>query len=136
MKSVQQPPHAWQRAIQQQELRVHHDLWHQQRREQQHNWSLDRFCKSRGFTREKLDKHKNFDDVMVLLSFDGWEHAMTEKDQEIWTTAWKWVYTKEFALSEYHLRRLRSIVDGIEFKQRRREQQQAQRRGKRSGCHT
>lgn len=114
----------------------YHGKFSTQRRETRQNWLLDRFCRTKGFTRAKLDKHPQFDDVMALLAFDGWESEMTHKDLQIWTHAWQWIYVKEFALTEYLRERLLSIVDGIEFRQLRREQQRSRRKSMRSGLHT
>lgn len=95
-------------------------------KETKQNYAIARHCRRLGITLRKLEKHPNFSDLLILMAFDEYEVWMTEKDKQIWTHAWQWVYRQELALTEYHRRKLRSIVDGIEFKQRR--QQNIKRR--------
>jgi hypothetical protein len=87
--------------------------------EQKQDNAIKRHCRRLGITLKKLETHPNIADLRVLMDFDQYESWMTEKDRQIWSHTWQWVYKKEFALTEYHRRKLRSILDGIEFKQRR-----------------
>ena len=87
--------------------------------EQKQDNAIKRHCRRLGITLKKLETHPNISDLRVLMDFDQYESWMTEKDRQIWSHTWQWVYKKEFALTEYHRRKLRSILDGIEFKQRR-----------------
>lgn len=88
-------------------------------KESQQNSAVARHCRRLGITRKKLETHPHFNDLLTLMAFDQHQTWMTEKDQQIWRHTWQWVYRQELALTEYHRRKLRSIVDGIEFKQRR-----------------
>ena len=65
-----------------------------------------------------------------MLIFDRWSSLMTAKDKQIWTHAWQHVYQKEQALTEYLRRKLISIVEGIEFRQRRLKHIQARQQRK------
>ena len=86
--------------------------------EQQQNRAVDRHCHRLGISRTKLERHPCIADIVTLISFDQHQTWMTEKDHEIWRHTWAWVYHKELPLNTYHKRKLTSIIDSIEYRQR------------------
>lgn len=86
--------------------------------EQRQNQAIDRHCQRLKISRKKLETHTNITDLVTLMSFDQHQTWMTEKDQQIWRHTWNWVYHKELPLNTYHKRKLTSIIDSIEYRQR------------------
>jgi hypothetical protein len=89
------------------------------RKEAQQNWDVSCWLRTRGLSRKKIESHPHFDDIVTLLMFDHWQTHMTSKDLAIWTHCWSWSYSKQLPLSQYHKRKLQSIVDHIELRQLR-----------------
>jgi hypothetical protein len=83
------------------------------------DWSIDRWCRGLRIQRQRLEQHPYFGDVATLLMFDAWQSDMTSHDKGIWTHCWQWCYHKQLPLSNYHRRKLVSIVDHIELRQTR-----------------
>ncbi|CAB4137144.1 hypothetical protein UFOVP327_3 [uncultured Caudovirales phage] len=86
--------------------------------EQRQNQAIDRHCHRLKISRKKLETHPNITDLVTLMSFDQHQVWMTDKDQQIWRHTWAWVYHKELPLNTYHKRKLISILDSIEYRQR------------------
>ena len=87
-------------------------------KEQRQNSAIDRHCHRLKISRKKLETHPNITDLVTLMSFDQHQVWMTEKDQQIWRHSWNWVYHRELPLNEYHKRKLTSILDSIQYRQR------------------
>jgi hypothetical protein len=87
-------------------------------KELKQNHAIERHCCRLKISRKKLETHPNIADLVTLVSFDEHQVWMTEKDQKIWTHSWNWVYHKELPLNEYHKRKLISILDSIQYRQR------------------
>jgi len=83
------------------------------------DWDIDAWCRKLKITRKKLETHPRIQDVALLLDFDSYQTLMNQKDTDIWTHCWKWVYTKELALTKHHRKQLITIIDGIEYRQQR-----------------
>lgn len=92
--------------------------------------AIDKFCTRHRISRAKLEQHPHIADVYTMLVFDRWSNLMTDKDRQIWTHAWQHIYHRENALTEYLRRKLVSIVEGIEFRQRRSKHIQARQQRK------
>lgn len=90
-------------------------VYHQHCQNQQ-DWSIDRWCRSLGISRLKLEHHPYFEDVVTLLMFDSWQEHMNQRDRDIWQHCWQWSYQKEFPLSGHHRKRLLNIIDGLEYR--------------------
>jgi hypothetical protein len=90
--------------------------------EQRQNRAIDRHCHLLRISRKKLETHPCIQDLVTLIAFDQHQTWMTEKDQQIWRHAWAWVYHKELPLNTYHKRKLNSIVNSIEYRQRNQHQ--------------
>jgi hypothetical protein len=90
--------------------------------EKRQNWAIDRHCQRLKISRKKLETHPCIADIVTLIAFDQHEVWMTEKDQQIWRHTWAWVYHKELPLNAYHKRKLNSIIDSIEYRQRNQHQ--------------
>jgi hypothetical protein len=76
------------------------------------------YCRGLGISLAKLETHPCISDVVTLISFDQHQTWMTLKDHEIWRHTWAWVYHRELPLNTYHKRKLTSILDSIEYRQR------------------
>lgn len=87
-------------------------------KEVKQNSAIDRHCRTLKISRNKLETHPCIADLVTLISFDEHQTWMTEKDQQIWRHTWAWVYHKELPLSTYHKRKLISILDSIQYRQR------------------
>ena len=87
-------------------------------KERRQDHRLAGFCHALKISKTKLETHPRIGDVRTLLDFDPYHVWMTEKDQAIWQHAWGWVYHKELALTPYLQRKLTSIIDSIEYRQR------------------
>lgn len=87
-------------------------------KESQQNHAIDAFCRGHSITRAKLEQHPNIEDLATLMAFDSHEAWMTPKDQQIWRHAWAWVCHRELPLNTYHKRKLNSILDSIQYRQR------------------
>jgi hypothetical protein len=87
-------------------------------KELKQNRSIESFCRGLGISLAKLEQHPCISDVVTLLAFDQHQVWMTEKDQQIWRHTWAWVYHRELPLNTYHQRKLTSIIDSIEYRQR------------------
>jgi hypothetical protein len=87
-------------------------------KELKQNYSIESFCRDLNISRKKLETHSCIADVATLLAFDQYQIWMTEKDCEIWRHTWAWVYHRELPLNPYHQRKLNSILDSIEYRQR------------------
>jgi uncharacterized UBP type Zn finger protein len=87
-------------------------------KERKQDAAIERHCRLLKISRKKLESHPNITDLVTLMSFDQHQTWMTEKDQKIWTHTWNWVYHKELPLNAYHQRKLISILDSIEYRQR------------------
>ena len=80
---------------------------------------IAKWCRELKISKHKIEHHPYCADIRTLLDFDSLDQWFNEKDRSIWTHCWQWVYTKELPLTEYHRKRLRRILDGIEFRQAR-----------------
>lgn len=76
------------------------------------------FCHGLQISKTKLETHPKIGDVRILIDFDPYQVWMTEKDRQILRHTWAWVYHKELPLNTYHKRKLTSIIDSIEYRQR------------------
>jgi hypothetical protein len=90
--------------------------------EQRQNHAIDRHCRLLRISRKKLETHPCIADLVTLIAFDQHQVWMTLKDQQIWRHSWAWVYHKELPLNTYHKRKLNSIIDSIEYRQRNQHQ--------------
>lgn len=87
-------------------------------KELKQNRSVKGFCHGLGISHTKLESHPNIADVRTLLDFKPYQLWMTEKDKQILRHSWAWVYHKELPLNHYHKRKLNSILDSIQHRQR------------------
>jgi hypothetical protein len=86
--------------------------------ERKQDSAVQRYCHGIKISMKKLQSHPCVADVATLIMFDPYDTWMTEKDQQIWRHTWAWVYHKELPLNQYHKRKLNSILDSIQHRQR------------------
>ena len=89
----------------------------QARRERRQDWSIDRWCLGLKISRQKLEHHPHFGDLITLLMYDEYDQWLSEIDRTIWRHCWHWVYHWERPLSEYQRSRLISILTHISLRQ-------------------
>lgn len=85
--------------------------------EQRQNRAINRWCYRHKISRNKLETHPFFDDLVSLLMFDEWQQYMNSQDRKIWQHCWQWSYHRELPLSGHHRRKLTSIIDHILLRQ-------------------
>ena len=87
-------------------------------KERRQDSAIERHCHTLKISRKKLESHPNITDLVTLMLFDQHDQWMTLKDQKIWRHTWNWVYHKELPLNTYHKRKLITILDSIQYRQR------------------
>lgn len=99
----------------------------QAQRERRQDWSIDRLCRGLRISREKLEQHPHWSDVVTLLLFDPYHTWMNQEDHRVWTHCWQRTYWQELPLSPCHRQRLTHIIDGIEYRKQAYHQRQTKR---------
>ncbi|CAB4153764.1 hypothetical protein UFOVP641_24 [uncultured Caudovirales phage] len=68
------------------------------------------FCKKRGIKAEDLARHKQIDDVMLLLHInEEFRPEFNLSEQASWGAIWDWTYHKKFPLKAKHKIKLELI---------------------------
>lgn len=72
------------------------------------------FCKKRGIKADDLARHKQIDDVMLLLHInDEFKNEFNDIEQGVWAAYWGMVYHKKFSLKAKHKTKLEKIILGV-----------------------
>lgn len=85
------------------------------------------WAKRNGFSWTKIQSHPFIEEIALLLEFDEHHIWFTQKDADIWTHCWQWCYKHEHQLTNYHRKKLLSIIDGIEYRRQQYQNRQLKR---------
>jgi len=77
------------------------------------------FCAKRGITADDLARHKQIDDVMLMLHInDEFKSDFNLSEQATWGALWDWTYHKQYPLKAKHKIKLETIcIQAIERRQ-------------------
>lgn len=68
------------------------------------------FCKKRGITADDLARHKQIEDVMLMLHInEEFKGDFNLNEQACWGALWDWTYHKKFPLKAKHKSKLELI---------------------------